>query len=281
LQDHRTRLNAVFFLTRVHSSEQYCGLVQRPTNEKMQKEDQDTVKPAPFKIWVFGYASLCWNPGFKYERTRIGYVKGFSRKFWQGSTKHRGTEDKPGRVATLVEDKEGVVWGQAFEVETDADALAYLDKRECELGGYHRQQATFFPQGSPSKSLTVELYIAFENNRLWLGEASLEAIATQIMACRGPSGHNVEYVLCLAAFMHQRVPEVRDEHLFKLEAIIWSKMGKQNLGLGAVNAGESGGAGGPGGAGGAGGAGDEPDNGRGSFQFAARVPTNKLRCLNI
>jgi cation transport protein ChaC len=120
--------------------------------------------------------------------------------------------------------------------------------------------------------LTVELYIALDNNRLWLGEASLEAIATQVMACRGSSGHNVEYVLCLASFMHQCIPEVKDEHLFKLEAIIWSKIGKQNFSLGAVNAG---------GAGGAGGAGDEPDNGPGSFQFAARVPTNKLRCLNI
>jgi len=164
------------------------------------------------------------------------------------------------------------VWGRAFEVEMDADALSYLDKRECELGGYHRQQTTFFPRGSPSKSLSVELYIALENNRLWLGEASLEEIATQIMTCRGPSGHNVEYVLCLASFMHRCVPEVKDEHLFKLEEIIWSRIGRQNLSLGAVNAGESGGAGG---------AGDEPDNGHGSFQFAARVSTNKLRCLNI
>ena len=170
------------------------------------------------------------------------------------------------------------MWGRAFEVEMDSDALSYLDKREHELGGYHRQQATFFPRESPSKSFTVELYIAFETNRLWLGEASLEAIATQVMACRGPSGHNVEYVLCLAAFMHQFVPEVQDEHLFGLEAIVWSKIGKQNLSLRVVNAGETGGVGG---AGGAGGAGDEPDNGPGSFQFAARVPTSKLRCLNI
>jgi len=243
----------------------------------MQKEDQATGTPTPSKIWVFGYGSLCWSPGIKYERTLIGYVKGFSRKFWQGNTKHRGTEDKPARVATLVEDEEGVVWGRAFEVEMDADALSYLDKRECELGGYQRQQATFFPRGSTSRSFTVELYIALDTNRLWLGEAPLEAIATQVMACRGSNGHNVEYVLCLASFMHQCIPEVKDEHLFKLEAIIWSRIGKQNLCLGAVNAG--GGAGGV--AGGAGGAGDEPDNGPGSFQFAARVPTNKLRCLNI
>jgi cation transport protein ChaC len=151
----------------------------------------------------------------------------------------------------------------------EAEALAYLDKRECELGGYHRQQATFFPRESPSESFTVELYIASENNKLWLGDASPEEIASQIMGCRGPSGHNVEYLLCLAGFMHECVPEEKDEHLFMLESLIWSRIGKQNLRLGEVNANENGAAG------------VEPDNGPGSFQFAARVPPNKLRCLNM
>lgn len=151
----------------------------------------------------------------------------------------------------------------------EAEALSYLDKRECELGGYDRHQATFFPRESPCEPFTVQLYIASESNRLWLGDASLEEIACQIMGCRGPSGHNVEYLLCLAGFMHECVPEVIDEHLFKLESIVWSRIGKQNLCSVAFNAEESGAAGG------------EPDARPGSFQFAARVPANKLRCLNI
>nr|CAD7193957.1 unnamed protein product [Timema douglasi] len=45
-------------------------------------------------LWVFGYGSLCWNPGFEFRKSVTGYIKGFIRKFWQGNATHRGTEEK-------------------------------------------------------------------------------------------------------------------------------------------------------------------------------------------
>lgn len=48
----------------------------------------------PTTIWVFGYGSLCWNPGFEYSKCVTGYIRGFVRRFWQGNTTHRGTKEK-------------------------------------------------------------------------------------------------------------------------------------------------------------------------------------------
>ncbi|KAF6350980.1 ChaC glutathione specific gamma-glutamylcyclotransferase 1 [Rhinolophus ferrumequinum] len=124
----------------------------------------------PQALWIFGYGSLVWRPDFAYSDSRVGFVRGYSRRFWQGDTFHRGSDKMPGRVVTLLEDHEGCTWGVAYQVRG-------------------------------------------EQNPGYLGPAPEEAIATQILACRGFSGHNLEYLLRLADFMQLCGPQAQDEHL--------------------------------------------------------------------
>lgn len=49
--------------------------------------------PLP-EVWIFGYGSLIWHPGFEFSKCITGYIRGYDRRFWQGNVVHRGIENK-------------------------------------------------------------------------------------------------------------------------------------------------------------------------------------------
>jgi cation transport regulator ChaC len=165
-------------------------------------------------MWIFGYGSLIWRPDFDYVEHRDGYLEGWTRKFYQGSTDHRGVPGAPGRVATLLPEPESQVWGRVYRVSPmQSDTiLARLDHRE--KGGYERHQVDVHCRSGECVREAL-VYVATKENAEWEGAAPAEAIARQILESRGPSGHNADYLLELAKSLRQM--EADDPHVFAIE----------------------------------------------------------------
>ena len=152
-------------------------------------------------LWIFGYGSLIWRPAFRYAERRPGWLDGYARRFWQGSTDHRGVPAAPGRVVTLVREAASRCAGVAYRVEAGAreEVLARLDERES--GGFERVAVeAAFGAGSVRSALS---YVAAPGNPNYLGPAPLDAMAAQIRAACGPSGPNLEYLERLAAALRE------------------------------------------------------------------------------
>jgi cation transport regulator ChaC len=172
------------------------------------------IEPAP--LWIFGYGSLIWKPEIPFDLRLEGYIHGFQRRFYQGSTDHRGVPGAPGRVVTLLPQADAVCWGIAYRIppERQAEVLQRLDHRE--KGGYDRIHTAFHAREAiVSKSIMVSLYHATPTNPNYLGPAPLKEMSRQIIQSVGPSGANTEYLLELAGALRRM--NLEDRHVFALE----------------------------------------------------------------
>eukprot|EP01127_Copromyxa_protea_P011738 TRINITY_DN2976_c0_g1_i1.p1 TRINITY_DN2976_c0_g1~~TRINITY_DN2976_c0_g1_i1.p1 ORF type:complete len:199 (+),score=19.93 TRINITY_DN2976_c0_g1_i1:312-908(+) len=166
-------------------------------------------------VWIFGYGSLMWNPSFPFEQRLSGFVKNWSRQFWQGSTDHRGVPGSPGRVVTLVPAEDSIVWGVCYQLskENKDQVLEYLNFRE--KGGYSQLEVDVWENDKEVPTLTkVLMYIALPDNEEYLGASCIKSMASQIFHSVGPSGPNIEYFLKLVHTLHEM--GVTESHLLEL-----------------------------------------------------------------
>jgi len=159
-------------------------------------------------LWVFGYGSLVWNPGFEFDEKVIGFIKDYERVFDLACIDHRGTPENPARTCTLEATKGTICWGAAYCIsgglEKEKAAMKYLERRECEYD--QKSFVDFYSEEDIQKpSLTGVLVFTSspdkESNKYYLGPAPLNEMARQIATASGPCGNNRDYLFLLEKAM--------------------------------------------------------------------------------
>lgn len=147
----------------------------------------------PADLWVFGYGSLMWRPGFEFEESRPATLDGWHRAFCIYSRHWRGTPDHPGLVLGL--DSGGSCRGVAFRVAAAraAMALAYLDERE--LAGYAYRAMTLPVRLPGGEEIAAYTFVADHQHDHYAGDLSLAEAAAIIMDAEGQGGLNRDYLI--------------------------------------------------------------------------------------
>lgn len=163
-------------------------------------------------IWIFGYGSLMWRPGFDVLERRAALIHGYHRAFCVYSHWHRGTPEKPGLVLGL--DRGGACRGAVYRVaaESARDAVDYLDARERVTDVYHPHWTTARTQAGNVTALT---YVPrYRTHVQYAGKLPPEKAAELLAHGVGNSGPGWEYLENTVA--HLLEEGIRDTHLMDL-----------------------------------------------------------------
>lgn len=144
-------------------------------------------------LWVFGYGSLLWNPGFTPAERVTATLAGYHRSFCMLSIHHRGTESEPGLVLALDAAAGVLCTGVAFRVGAaeEAPVLAMLRERELISSAYlERRLPLRLADGREVEALA---YVVDAGHRQYC-QLPLETQAAMIARARGQRGPNTEYL---------------------------------------------------------------------------------------
>lgn len=154
-------------------------------------------------IWVFGYGSLMWNPGFEFADKQIANLAGYHRSFCMRSIHHRGTDAAPGLVLALDALNGASCDGLAFEVAgVDADqVLAYLRARELISSAY--VEANLPVTLRDGRQVQAVTYVIDAGHVQYCGGLPLSEQAEIIATAIGGRGRNDEYLHNTSSHLHE------------------------------------------------------------------------------
>lgn len=147
--------------------------------------------PTDHDIWIFGYGSLMWNPGFEFTERQEAYLPGWQRSFCVFSHRYRGTPEKPGLVLGL--DRGAGCHGVAFRTTPaqSIPAMEYLWDREMVTGVYEPMDVTIEIDG---KSLACHTFVADRAHPQYAGDLPDDEKLVLIKSGVGSAGPNPDYL---------------------------------------------------------------------------------------
>jgi len=169
-------------------------------------------------LWVFGYGSLIWRPGFEFIERVPARLIGEHRALCVYSFVHRGTPEKPGLVLGL--DRGGACRGVAFRVaENDrAATIAYLRAREQVTSVYREVTRSVWLENEARQRVSALVYVVDRGHVQYAGRLSMAEQLRHVLQGHGQSGGNRDYVLTTVKAIEAE--GFRDQQLHQLALML-------------------------------------------------------------
>jgi glutathione-specific gamma-glutamylcyclotransferase len=196
-----------------------------PEAEKSSENSKENLEG---DLWVFGYGSLMWRPGFDYLEKVPARLIGEHRALCVYSFDHRGTPERPGLVLGL--DRGGACRGIAYRVAAKlrGDTIAYLRGREQTTNVYREVMRSVWLDNEPRERVAALTYVADRGHVQYAGRLPLAEQLRIVQQGHGRSGNNRDYVLSTVkaieaegfrdAPLHQLALMLHDAHPKQAEA---------------------------------------------------------------
>jgi cation transport protein ChaC len=152
-------------------------------------------------LWVFGYGSLMWRPGFPFLERIEARLIGAHRALCVYSFHHRGTPERPGLVFGL--DLGGSCRGIAFRVAAAERerTVAYLRTREQVTMVYRECTRPVWLKCEPERRVAALCYMVDRSHPQYAGRLSMEQQLHHVRQGHGQSGANRDYVIATVGAM--------------------------------------------------------------------------------
>jgi cation transport protein ChaC len=169
-------------------------------------------------LWVFGYGSLMWQPGFEFIEQVPARLIGEHRALCVYSFDHRGTPEKPGLVLGL--DRGGACRGVAFRVapKLRGKTVEYLRGREQTTNVYREMLRSVWLGNEPRQRVSALTYVVDRGHVQYAGRLSLAEQLRLVQQGHGRSGNNRDYVLSTVRSIEAQ--GFRDEQLHRLALML-------------------------------------------------------------